>query len=162
MPATACRSSGLGARYGLGGAEMLEQRALARRADAARSRRAGWRRGPCCAWRDGCRWRSGAPRRAGAGRNRARDRAARACSGLSRPENGSARGRRRGPAPWRRRPGDAGNAEPVQHLAGDAELPAAAVDQHQVGPRRELVARRVGLPGVRLGIRFEHGQLRLG
>ena len=57
---------------------------------------------------------------------------------------------------------DARDAEAVQHLARDAELPAAAVDQHQVGPRREFVARRVGLPGVRLGIRFELGQLRLG
>ena len=57
---------------------------------------------------------------------------------------------------------DAGDAELFEHFAGDGQLSAAAVDQHEVGPRRELVARRVLLMRVHICVGLDHGELALG
>ena len=73
-----------GAGDGLGRAEMQEQRALARRADAGDFVERAFRELLLALAPDACRWRSDAPRRAGAGRSRAPDRAARSLNG-SRP-----------------------------------------------------------------------------
>ena len=65
-----------GALDRLQGAEMLQQRALARRADAGDFLQAGLADILLAPLAGASRWRSGAPRRAAAARNRAPDRAA--------------------------------------------------------------------------------------
>ena len=105
---------------------------------------------PRRAWRGGCRWRSGAPRRAGAAGSRAPDRAARARTARG-PAGRSARGRRRGPAPWRS-PTTATSSMPssASTSRAAASWPCAAVDQHQVGP-----GARARAPGSSLSARRE-------
>src|SRR5204863_7799504 len=52
---------------------------------------------------------------------------------------------------------DVGDAEGLQQLARDGELSAAAVDQHEVGSRGEIVASGLRGVGVRLRVGFEDG-----
>ena len=137
---------GAGARHGLGRAEMLEQRPLARRADAGDLVERIGADAPWRAWRDACRWRSGAPRHATAARNRAQGRAARASSTCHGRACGNARGRRRGRDPWRRRSAPRRDAELAQHLLRDAEL-AAGRRRSAPGPAGPGTPRQVGVLG---------------
>ena len=149
-----------GARHGLGRAEMLQQRALARRADAGDLVERVGADAPCCAWRGACRWRSGAPRRAAAARNRAPDRAAPASSAGRGRACGNARGRHRGRAPWRRRSARCPSMPSVgQHLARDAEL----AERRRRSARGRAASGNSSLGRLRLlGVGVEHRRLGLG
>ena len=75
----------------------------------------------------------------------------------------SARGRHRGPAPWRRPPREDRQAQLVQHRLRRRKLTLAAVDQHKVGPGRTssgVLRRPLALllhePGEAAGKHFSH------